>query len=163
MSWRVFLLVPVLCIGCGSDDAADQVRGSGRFILTRSAPAPRTLVDGPAVARFCARDSILSVVVLGDRWNAALALRTAWPLTRHFSLDTLPDGIGTAAVGARSVKDSVGVALVSRSGSVELDAGALLAGHFTAEAGLDSTRVTLTGRFEGVKPDTTSCANPGGG
>jgi hypothetical protein len=147
--------------GCRREQAAAD--GWGRLVLERTAPHPASLGELHAHARYCSRDSLLSIVGTADAWSAALALRTVWPGERHFTLDSLPGGIGTAMVAARPIHDSVGSALLSRSGSVELDAGTLLAGHFIAEAGHDSTRVTLSGRFEGMKPDTNGCASVAGG
>jgi hypothetical protein len=107
---------------------------------------------------------MLSIVAVGDAWSAALALRTAWPApTRHFTLDSLPVVIGTAAFAARPLRDSVRAALVAHGGSVDLDAGPSLAGHFTAETGVDSARVRVSGRFEGMRPDTNGCPLSGGG
>jgi hypothetical protein len=147
--------------GCRREQAAAD--GWGRLVLERTAPHPASLGELRVHARYCSRDSLLSIVGADDAWSAALALRTVWPSERHFTLDTLSGGIGTAVVAARPILDSVGIALRSRSGIIDLDRGALLAGHFTAEAGHDSTRVTLSGRFEGMKPDTNGCASVAGG
>jgi hypothetical protein len=166
MHGRLFCILTMAILaaaaaGCRREPAA--ATGWGRLVLERTAPHPASLGELRAHAQYCSRDSLLSIVGTDDAWSAALAMRTVWPGERHFTVDTLPAGIGTAAIAARLINDSVGIALLSRSGSIDLDAGVLLAGHFSVETGRDSTRITLSGRFGGMKPDTNGCASAAGG
>lgn len=158
MRGRVFFLpiAAAAVVACPGEPAAP---GTGRLVLERTEPDPRTLLDAPARARYCARDSLVTIVAVDRSWSAAIALRTPWPEVTLFSVDTTASILGTAALAARRIGDSIGLGLVSRSGRVELDTGALLAGTFTIEVGPDSSRASLSGRFEGMQPDTSGCAS----
>lgn len=165
MHGRFFCVFIVLLAGAAACRRHVPVPdGAGTLVLERTAPDSARLGELPVRARYCGRDSLLSIVGFDASWSAALALRTTWPSgSLHFTLDTLPAGIGTAAFAARQLRDSIGAALVSSGGRVDLDSGGVLAGHFTADTGHDSTRVSLSGRFEGMRPDTNGCAAAGGG
>lgn len=137
---RTPLALIALLAACGSDGAP---AAPGTMVLEQ---ARRPL---PAVARYCARDTMLSVVALDRDWSAAVALRASWPpdSTRRFTIDSALGVTGSASIAARNMRDSSGEALVARSGTVTLDAGSVLAGRFDATTG-DSTVPRLSGRFE---------------
>jgi hypothetical protein len=143
--------------GCARHDAR---AASGHLHVERTAPGARTLVDGDAAARFCDRDGTLTITAIGGAWSAALALRTAWPPRGRFAFDSALGGIGSAALAARAIGDSLTPPLIARSGSVDIDSGGAIAGHFSAQTGADSNAVHLAGRFEMPRRDSTGCAGP---
>ena len=116
-----------------------------------------SIVDGAASARYCDRDSTLTIISIGSRWSAVIGMRTTWPPVRRFTVDTAIGLIGTAAVAARAVNDSAPPALISRSGTLELDTTEVLSGRFTVETGRESTLVGLSGRFLGLRRDSIGC------
>lgn len=154
MRGRFFFLAVLmpLAVACPGEDAGT----AGRMSVRRSTP-DEVLVDAPARARYCASDTLLTIMSFGDRWNVALAMRTPWPLLRVYAVDSAVQGSGTAAIAARAVRDSVTRPLLGLTGTIELDSGDVLGGTFDIDVGPDSTRTKLTGRFSGLIADTTGC------
>jgi hypothetical protein len=142
------------CSGAPADDP-----GAGHLVLERTAPTSEVLLDAVASARYCERDSVLTILGIGDRWSAVIGMRTAWPPAREYRADTIVGELGTAAFAARMVGDSADPALRSSSGRVELDSGEVLSGRFTVEWGSDSSAMTLAGRFQGLRRDSIGCAS----
>ena len=156
---RVFLLAAMLGAGCGSGDP-HLPAGSGRLVLTRTAPSRKTLLDLPALARYCERDSTLSIVAIGGDWTGALAVRTAWPISRQtrFPVDSALGGAGSGAVAARPVGDSIQVAWVGRSGAIVVEPGPRLAGRVEAELKREAgALIRVTGRFDDLSVRLGSC------
>ena len=152
----LFLVISISgIVACpsGRDGASD----SAHLVIERASPHPAHLLNATAHARYCSRDSSLTIVAVGTDWSAVVGLRTMWPPSGVFTVDTAPAGIGTAAVALRSGSDSVTPALVSRSGKVKVDSGAALKGRFTVQTGHDSIPVILTGRFEATRRDSAGC------
>lgn len=156
---RVFLGAVLLGAACGSGDVepADQ---SGRLVLRRGSPADPAMLDMPAIARYCERDSTLSIVAVGDAWSGALAMRSAWPILHEtrFAVAAPLGEVGSGAAAARPLADSAQVAFIGTSGAITVTPGSLLAG--TVDAGMASdSAVTarLIGRFEGLVVRTGVC------
>lgn len=160
MSGRFVFLVFVSVALTACPGGRDGEFGGGRLIIERTSPDPASLVDADATARYCERDSVLTIISIGSRWSAVIGMRTTWPPIRQFTADTAVGGIGTAAVAARIVNDSASPAFISRSGTLELDSADVLSGRFTVETGRDSGVVSLSGRFQGLRRDSTGCAAP---
>ena len=131
--------------GCG---AADRLlHPVGRLQLQRDGAGP--LLDVPAEARFCGADSTLSIVGANRSWSAAVALRTSWPAARlEFTIDSVIGAAGSAAVAARPLKDSVGLALTALHGTLRLDAPSRVKGSLDLVARGAGDSVHLVGRFE---------------
>lgn len=156
---RVFLLASLLGTACSSGDAPAGER-SGRLVLTRTAPARLTLLDMPALARYCERDSSLSVVAVGASWAGALAMRTVWPLNEEtqFAVAATLGGAGSAAVAARPTGDSVQAALTGQTGTITVRPGAALGGRIEAGIPGDSGVATrLIGRFDDLTVRSGAC------
>src|SRR5438874_11072066 len=83
--------------GCGSDASTEP----GRLMLERTSPRPHHLATLPAHARYCARDTTLTIVSLAESWSAAVALKTRWPAGRRFSVDSVLAAEGSAAGALR--------------------------------------------------------------
>ena len=149
-------IILLLIAACGGANADPSAGITGTLVLDRVAPAGR-LVNAGVRAAFCARDSSLSLVAVDRAWIMAMRLRTGWPATGHFTIDTLAVFTGTARLAARPVRDSIGAAIVAARGSIDMAAGARLGGQFAAESGRDSTLVRLSGHFADVVADTTAC------
>ncbi len=160
MRGRFFFLVisisGIVACPSGRDGASD----SAHLVIERASPHPAHLLNAAAHARYCSRDSSLTIVAVGTDWSAVVGMRSAWPPTGAFTADSALAGIGTAAVALRSGADSVAPALVSRSGKVEIDSGAALKGRFTVQTGPDSISVILTGHFEATRRDSAGCPAP---
>lgn len=118
------------------------------------------VVNGPAKARWCSADSILTILALGGDWNVALAMRTPWPPLREFAIDSTVQGAGTGAIAARAARDSVSPPLLGLTGTVSIDSGDTLKGTLAIDVGPDSARRKLTGRFSGLVADSSGCARP---
>lgn len=159
MHGRSFVLSLMLCSGCGAGDAASAAEHSGRLVLERAGERRLTLLDEPAIARYCERDSLLSIVAVSRRWSVAIALRTAWPAdtTTPYTVELLPGAPGTAALAARALADSVRPALQSSAGTVTALTSAPLAGRFDVRAGSDTARMRLVGHFDALRVMRTAC------
>jgi len=160
MRGRFFFAVTAMAglVACPGGDGT--AKGSAHLVVERSAPHAARLVDAVARARYCPRDSTLTIIAVGSAWNAVVGMRTAWPPSGTLTVDSALRGIGTAAVAVRSATDSVIPALISRSGKVEIDRGTNIEGHFTVVAGTDSIPATLTGHFAITKRDRAGCPGP---
>jgi len=158
MRGRFLFLLLALVSGCPGEPAGPVESGS--LVLERVGADTGTLVSGPARARWCSADSMLTILVMGSPWSGAVSMRTPWPPLRLFSVDSLASGVGIGTVAARPTGDSIGAAIVSRSGTIEVDSGLPLTGRLYFESGMDSTLATIAGRFEGIRPDTTVCSLP---
>ena len=157
---RLVIAALVLSTACRQGESAPGVDGSGLLVLERTEPSSEQLLRVPAVARYCERDSVLSIVGMSSTWSAALALRTGWaPDTgRDFTVGPALDSVGTAAAAARALNVDSQQSIQSRSGTLSISSVDPLAGSFTLEAGQDSTTTRLTGRFERLSL-TRACAS----
>ena len=164
MTGRFFLpLLAVACLaGCPRWDSR-RTDTSGTMTIARTAPRPAQLGKLDARARYCARDSVLSIVATSSSWSAAVAMHTGRPFMRRFTVATQASSPGVAALALRPLRDSIGLALVAVGGSIDLDAGTIIGGKFTAQLGSDTGQVKLNGTFTGIRADTTGCAAPAGG
>jgi len=155
---RVFLLALLLVAACrsGNGRAADR---PGRLRLSRTAPHAGVLLDQAAVARFCALDSTLSIVAVGQDWSAAVALRSAWPLaTTSFPVASPLGAAGSGAVAARPITDTTEIALIGGSGTITVTPGEVLAGRLTVDVSADSgATIRLDGRFEDLTVRMDGC------
>lgn len=138
---------------------------SGRFELTTTVPSAGQLISAPAQARYCARDTVLSVWSREGEWIAALALRIPWPAdsARTLEVTDSTEQPGTAMLAVRPLRDSIGVARVGQAGSVTIEAGPVVNARFaiTAPPPNDSgDSVKWTGRIAGVRVDTGGCPGP---
>ena len=163
MSWRVFLCcgAGAALIGCGVVDRATE--RPGRFRLDRAAPSRGRLLEVSVQALFCAADTTLSIVGADRSWSAAIALRTTWPSSdREFTIDSMVRGLGSAAVGARPLDDSVGAALTSLHGTVLLVSDAdRVAGTLDLVArDAKGDTVRLAGRFDAPAATPGGCPAP---
>ena len=156
MFWRVFLFSGLLVLGsgCPKDPAPDD----GHLQVDRVAPAGR-LFDLHVRALFCADDTTLSLAGSSRDWNAAIAVRTTWPAgAREFPVDSVIAGVGTAAIGARRLGDSVNVAMTVMHGTLRLEAGSGIRGTIdvvSLDARGDSLR--LHARFDAPAPKPGGC------
>ncbi len=119
------------------------------------------LVREAASAWWCARDSTLSAVAVGERWSAAVAVRTGtWPLeaVAAFEVDSVLGGPGSAAIGVRPLRDTVGAAYRGFVGTVHLATDSLLGGSIEAAvvSSLGDT-LRLTGSLAGIRVRTGRC------
>jgi hypothetical protein len=118
------------------------------------------LIDEAGRASYCSSDSTLAIVVVADRWSAAVALRSLWPPNAGYSVGAERGSLGSAALALRPLltRDSVGAAFLGQSGLVTVRGSAPLAGGFTAlvrtELG-DSMRVV--GTFTGLTVRQNGC------
>jgi hypothetical protein len=157
---RDFLLSALVVTACASGDAGAGDR-SGRLVLTRETPRRETLLDTPATARYCDRDSTLSIVAVSDEWSAAVAMRSVWPFNAAESsfvvASTLGAG-GSGAVAARPLADTTQSAMIGGGGTITVTPGPSLSGHFSVEAPRDSgAAIPLAGRFENLIVRTDGC------
>lgn len=125
--------------------------------LTATADPGGELLDAPARAVVCARDTTAAIVAVGDQWAGAVSMRVVvadsepHPST---SLQIQPslDRHEAAMVALRSTGDSL-FAWVADSGSVLLDTGdTLLSGRFDVRARRDSLTIRLRGTFTVPRP-----------
>jgi hypothetical protein len=114
------------------------------------------LLNGPAGATHCADDSSLVVTGRSDDWFVAIGSRVAWPVSGRLELQvagTLEPG-PSAAAAFRSLKDSVGPALVAHSGAVVLERDSLLRGSFEVTVeDVQGDTARLGGEFRDVAVD----------
>ena len=162
MDRRVFLFTAWFVTGCASRDLPGAAERSGRLVLTRESPRQRTLLDMPATARYCERDSSLSIVAVSDDFSGALSMRSTWPVaatTRFIIASPLGDA-GSGAAAARPLVDTSETDFLGKAGTITVEPGAFLAGTVEAEMS-DSTGLTrLSGRFEGLVVRTGAGACP---
>ncbi len=104
--------------------------GAGRLVAQRR--EGERLFDLRAKAFYCAGDSLLVVLAIGDRWSGGLTVRGRFPLdsARTFTVHPAVAGEGTASVALRSVVDSVHTALLGSRGTVRLEPGPAATGRF---------------------------------
>jgi len=155
---RVFLLALTLVAACRSGNGGTADR-PGRLRIERTAPRAAVLLDQSAVARFCALDSTLSIVAVGEDWSAAVALRSAWPLVATSFPVTSPLGdAGSGAVAARPLTDTTESAIIAGSGTITVTPGDMLAGRLAVDVTPDSGAVIhLDGRFEELTVRMDGC------
>ena len=160
--WRRSLLLcglTALTFGCGMVDRL--VHRSGHLRLDRVGQGPRLVLDVPVEALLCEADTTLSIVGSDGSWSAAIALRTAWPATAHeFAIDSIVRGLGSAALSARPLGDSVGDALTALRGSLRLTGGARVAGSVDLVAASPRDTVRLVGSFDVPAVATGGCPAP---
>ena len=113
---------------------------------------------------YCPDDTTLALVAVGDRWTAALSLRTPWPAAAAdtFTVVAAAGGAGSARAAVRPVSQEVGMALVGARGLVRLRPGRTASGtfDFTAPTGPGSRdSVRVTGTFAGVPVRADLCAD----
>jgi hypothetical protein len=110
--------------------------GGGQSGAVSVSAGSQILLEGPADAAWCDRDSAVALVVTGREWVLALVVRSVWPLdtAATFAMDSTLGGVGSAALALRPVGDSVRAAYLGRAGSLRLQAGAVLKGDFDARA-----------------------------
>ena len=141
--------VALLALAASACGPAHETGAGGRMLVERVTRPAARLLDEPARARWCPQDSLLTLIAIGRRWTAGLAVRVAPPLPRS---DSLPisrflGGAGTATVALRAIG---GAARLAITGSLSFRAAGRLDGGFdvtvTDTAG-PPTRVrgTLTG------------------
>lgn len=157
---RVFLF-GALALGaaCGSGEARAGQR-SGRLVISRVSRGPQTLLDLPALARYCEQDSTLSIVAVGDQWSGAVAMHSAWPVTsgQPFTIANTLGAAGSGAVAVRPLADTSQLALVGERGTITITPGATLTGRFEADVpGSSGPPVRLTGTFEGLTVHVGAC------
>jgi len=150
----------ILASACG-DATLDGSAGAtgGRFVLRRM-PDGEALLEAPARALVCERDSTVAIVAADGDWGVGLGLRTTWPLAEptSFAIRAAPDSLGTGAVAARSLRDSVSEALTARNGSLRLEPLGRAAGRFEVTAvGVADDTVLLEGVFRNVPVTTGAC------
>ena len=123
-----FPLLAMLAAACSGDgDGTDQ-------LVVRREGAP--LFSAPAVITWCAADSMLAAVAIGEAWLGALAVRTPFPLE---VADTFPilaqgDGPGVARLALRARGETAQPAWNADSGQVLVERGAELRLRFEARA-----------------------------
>ena len=161
MSWRVLFFSGCMmgALGCGT---AERLLGrSGRLRLERAGRSSGGLLDVPAEAAFCAADSTLRITGADGSWTAAIALRTTWPApSLEFAIDSVVGGPGSAAVTARSIRDSVGTALIAVRGSLHLAGRTRVMGTVDLLARGASDTVRLAGTFEAPSVVPGGCPRP---
>lgn len=148
------LFAALLTVACGREPTIDTGAASeGRLLLERAGRHTVRLVDAPAHAAACPRDTSLVVVALTGRATAAVAARTLWPLgaTTTFSVQNALGAPGTAAVAVRELHDSIAAAVVAVRGTVSLTPGDRLSGRIDAVAeDTAGTELRLSGRLSGI-------------
>lgn len=162
MTRSTLLLFGLLAAGACKDRPADNTEASGNFALTVTAPARATLIDAPVVARYCERDTVLSLWARQGSWIAAMALRTRWPFdsARVLPVSAVTEQRGTAMLALRPLADSVGSASVAQAGTVKLEPGQTLGLQFdvtvppTAPA---TDTAQWSGHVSGVTVDLHGC------
>ncbi len=145
------LLLAAGSIGCpGSRIAA----AGGRLSVRRVTKPAGVILDAPALGRYCATDSTVTVIAVGRTWAGGIAVRTVLPVRRltTFPVGRLLDTLGLATAAFRPIG---GVARVGVSGSVRLQPGTDLRGSFDLSV-TDSAgpNVILRGSFSRVRYQT---------
>jgi len=157
---RVFCCLVLAGLAYACDAAGDGgAAAAGRLRLSRTDHHRATLVDQAALARYCERDSTLSVAAVGERWSSAVAVRTAWPLAAAARLEVAPllAAGPSAALAVRPLGDSIQYALIAVSGSLSLEPGAFLNGRLEARLTGASDTAIVTGRFVNLPVRTGVC------
>lgn len=158
-------MLPLLAIAsvlsCGRT-LPDEVT-SGSFQLNETAPRHAALIDAGAVARYCARDTVLSVWARQGEVIAAMALRVPWPFdsAKALSLTPLTEQRGTAMLALRPLRDSIRIASIAMSGTARLEPGQTLALSFDATVAPvppATDTVQWSGRVADVKVDVNGCS-----
>jgi len=137
------------------------LHGSAHLRFDRAGASGGQLLDVPVEATYCAADTTLTIVGADRSWSVAIALRTPWPSrSLEFALDSMVGGPGTAAVAIRPLKDSVGIAMTTVSGSLKLDAGPKASGRLDLVAKSDRDTVRLVGTLAAVSVAPGGCPTP---
>ena len=145
------------CAGHGDSQAADDAPGT--LVVARAGGG--TLFRAPARGWYCATDSVMAIAAVAADWSGAIAWKSPWP--PQDSQYVVGPRFGTrdsARVALRTIprKDSVGVALLGRSGLLRLRSFTPLSGHFEALVRADSDSIRVVGTFTGVSVDRNGCA-----
>jgi len=143
-------MVLVVVAGCGvgprSEVGADGDLEVDRVVVGRTS----RLLDGPALAAYCANDSLLTVVAVGRNGAAGIAVRTTLPLTRTKSFAVAP-GPAVTASAAVAVRLGTGAARIGISGSLRLEGTTTVSGDFdVALPDSAGAHPRLTGRLSRI-------------
>jgi len=145
------------CAGHGDSQATDDAPGA--MIVARAGGG--TLFRAPARGWYCATDSILAVAAVAADWSGAIAWKSSWPPADSQFVVGPSFGTGDSArLALRPIprRDSVGVALLGRRGSLRLRSFEPLSGHFEVVVRADSDSVRVIGTFTGVAVERNGCA-----
>lgn len=140
-----------LVLTAASGCAGGSSSGGGRLRLERVLGArSATLLDRPALASYCPRDSLLTIIATGRRASAGFALSVVLPWR---GMRTFHIGASLAA-GSEATADfrfPNGVARLGVTGTLQLDAPALIDGEFDVMVS-DSAGVParVRGRLTGI-------------
>lgn len=148
---RIHLLAVLLAISCNDSSPQTATLERGTMRIEREGGA--VLLDAPARAMACARDTTLAIVAVGEEWGAALSIRLLLPVDSPLTVPVLThiNRPRSAMVALRTLGDSLhgwsGV-----GGTVRLDTGSALAGSFDATFRRDTTTMQASGRFSSPRP-----------
>jgi hypothetical protein len=156
------LAVVILALfGCAGGDRTEATDSSAGTVVLRRSDGGQ-LLSARAHAWYCPEDSSLAIAAVGGGWSAAIALRSPWPPTDSvFGLGALLGATGSAALALRPIprRDSVGVAMRSRRGSVTIRSSGPLAGRLDGLVSSDAgDSMHVSGSLEGLVVDTNGCA-----
>jgi hypothetical protein len=136
-------LLVLAAAGCGA--------GAGRLRIDQVGKPAATLLDAPARARYCASDSLLTVIAVGGTWAGGLALRVVLPLSRPDSF-RIGRSLGGAGTATAALRERAGGARVATAGQVTLRAGWRLEGRFAFTATLGGgASQEFRGRMAGIR------------
>ena len=155
------LLATATALSCGR--AAIDEDTSGSFQLDETTPRQAALIDAGAIARYCARDTVLSVWARQGDLIAAMAVRVPWPFdsARTISYTSLTEQRGTAMLALRPLRDSIRIASIAMSGTARLEPGPTLRLSFDATVPPTPPATDTahwSGRVADVKVDADGCA-----
>lgn len=146
------LILVMFLAACGDEAAPRAGEPQGSFILAGDSG---TLLEAPARATTCTRDTTTAIVAVGDAWAAAVSLRAPALSAdaRELQVTSTIEQPGRAVVAVRSLGDSL-FAWISTDGLVRLRGGDSLAGTFEATIARDSLTMRVSGEFAApVPPD----------
>ncbi len=152
----------ILASACGDATLGGSAGATGGRLVVHRLPDGVRLLEAPARAQACETDSTLAIIAMTRAWSVAIGLRTAWPLAEasSFRVRGIADSLGTGALAARALSDSVQPALTAYGGSLGLEPGVRASGRFeVVAAGPTWDTVTLAGEFQGI-PITTGLCPP---
>jgi len=148
---RQLILIALIAASCAEPERQVSRPVHGSMMVRDSAGS--VLVNGPAQALACRRDSTLAVLAVGDRWAAAVSIRLVLPPDSVARLTIARDlnRIATAMVAIRSLDDSL-IAWSGQSGTLRLTSGDSIHGEFESVVKRDSVEGGLSGRFTTIIP-----------
>lgn len=144
------ILSACLSLAACEGRAPETVALPGRLTVNADSGGP--LLDAPARALVCARDTTAAVVAVGDQWAGAVSMRVQLSDSQPHEAELLTiqsslDRHRAAMVALRAVGDSL-YAWVADSGVVSVERGdSVLSGSFSVRARRDSLTIHLTGAF----------------